>query len=74
MTIEVPRIVTIDRCHVEASELPDVAPSGETIVCRQTFGAGSVCYGPADAWRLAALIDALKETWLAVKACEEAQP
>ena len=72
--VEVPRVVTIDRCALEASMLPDVAPMGETIVCAQTWGKGSVCFGPADAWRLEALIAALKETWLAVKACEAKEP
>jgi hypothetical protein len=53
--------------------LPDLPPLAETLRCRQEFGDGSVCYDKVNAWRLAALLTALAETWHAVKACEEAQ-
>ena len=73
MTVEVPRVVTIDRCALEASELPDVAPvEADKALCVATFGDGALCFDTSNGWRVKALIDALKETWLAVKACEEA--
>jgi len=71
--VEVPRIVTVNPCPVEAAMLPDLPPLAETLRCRQEFGDGSVCYDKVNAWRLAALLTALAETWHAVKACEEAQ-
>ena len=73
MTIEVPKIVTVDRCHVAPSPLPEMMPTAaDAAACAAAFGAGAVCFGPGDAWRLAALLEALAETWRAVKACEEA--
>lgn len=71
MTVEVPRVVTIDRCHVDPSPLPDVPPSREVERCEREFGAGALCFDPGNAHRMHALLQALGETWRAVRDCAE---
>ena len=74
ITVEVPRVVMIDRCEIVASPLPIRPVPADPAACHAAFGDGAKCYDKPNAWRLAALLEALGETWLAVKACEEAQP
>jgi hypothetical protein len=73
VTVEVPRIVTVDRCPVRAVPLPDYLPEREIEQCEQALGKGAVCYDRANAWRLAAMLTALAETWRAAKECEVTQ-
>jgi hypothetical protein len=68
--IRIPVPVEVEKCKTALPVLPEKPARITGDVCSATFGAGAVCYDPANAVRLAALLSSLIGLYRERSACE----